>query len=486
MPSLRVTWSDLDGSFEGALEALRARIGVPAPFTAEQLDSIRATDPFASVRSDRTDIPLVTIDPQGSRDLDQALWIGRRDAGYRVVYAIADVGSFVEPDSELDRAVNERVVTLYFPDGSVPLHPPVLSADGASLLPGEDRRAVLWDISLDRSGAVTRFDVSRSTVRSRRALSYDEAQSEIDRCLDLDAPLALLREVGQLRIAAEFQRGGLQLPLADQEIKRRKDGYRLTFRRSLPVEDWNAQVSLLTGMLAADMMVGAGCGILRTLPRPSEHVIDDLRRVAAALDIPWPKERSYVEELNSLALYEPADQALAYQALKMFRGAGYSLIGATAAGHDTARAPKDDGTGTPPIHGAIAAPYAHVTAPLRRLVDRYANEIVLAIAAGRPVPEWVSSALPGLPTRMAEGAAKQSECERASVDLAEACVLLDRVGQVLYGVVVSSDPSGSTIVIDQPAIMTRVKAASLELGQVVSLRVAAVSAQNGSIELTPT
>ena len=87
---------------------------------------------------------------------------------------------------------------------------------------------------------------------------------------------------------------------------------------------------------------------------------------------------------------------------------------------------------------------------------------------------------------MAEGAAKQSECERASVDLAEACVLLDRVGQVLYGVVVSSDPSGSTIVIDQPAIMTRVKAASLELGQVVSLRVAAVSAQNGSIELTPT
>src|SRR3954447_17344463 len=84
---------------------------------------------------DATDIDLVTLDPPGSRDLDQAFALsGRADGGFDVVYAIADVAAFVQPDGAVGAEAHARGETLYRPDGRVPLHPPVLSEGAASLL----------------------------------------------------------------------------------------------------------------------------------------------------------------------------------------------------------------------------------------------------------------------------------------------------------------------------------------------------------------
>ena len=57
---------------------------------------------------DRTDIAFVTIDPETSQDLDQALHIERSRNGYLVHYAIADVAAFVEPDGPVDLEANRR------------------------------------------------------------------------------------------------------------------------------------------------------------------------------------------------------------------------------------------------------------------------------------------------------------------------------------------------------------------------------------------
>src|SRR5581483_10869513 len=102
-----------------------------------------------------------TIDPAGSRDLDQALHLERTAGGFRFHYAIADVAAFVTPGSQLDEETRRRGETLYFPDVRVPLHPAVLSEDAASLLPGQLRPAVLWTIDLDRTGEVASVDVGR-------------------------------------------------------------------------------------------------------------------------------------------------------------------------------------------------------------------------------------------------------------------------------------------------------------------------------------
>ena len=104
----------------------------------------------------------------------------------------------------------------------------------------------------------------------------------------------------------------------------------------------------------------------------------------------------------------------------MFRGAGYHAFGGT----DGAPAP----TGDDARHAAIASPYAHVTAPLRRLVDRYGTEACLAACAGRPVPEWVLAALPTLPASMAETVQRSNTYARGGVNLVEAAVLGPSVG----------------------------------------------------------
>src|SRR3546814_4029704 len=85
-------------------------------------------------------------------DLDQAMFVERVGDGYRVHYAIADVGAFVSPGDPIDLEANRRGETLYGADGKIPLHPKALSEDMASLLPGELRPALLWTIDLDATG----------------------------------------------------------------------------------------------------------------------------------------------------------------------------------------------------------------------------------------------------------------------------------------------------------------------------------------------
>ena len=132
------------------LEELRRELEIPGEFPPEVLAEAEAAaaNPPAP-EHDARDIALLTIDPPGSMDLDQAMHLERRDGGYRVRYAIADVASFVEPGGAVDREAHARGETIYLPDAKAPLHPPVLSEGAASLLPGEERPAVLWTLDLD-------------------------------------------------------------------------------------------------------------------------------------------------------------------------------------------------------------------------------------------------------------------------------------------------------------------------------------------------
>ena len=131
---------------------------------------------FEADRVDATELPLVTVDPVGAKDLDQAVLLARRGTGFRVQYAIADVAAFVRPGGALDAEVRRRGQTLYLPDGNVPLHPTLLSEGAASLLPDQVRAAVLWTIDLDSDGVANSAQVRRAWVRSVAQLDYEAVQ----------------------------------------------------------------------------------------------------------------------------------------------------------------------------------------------------------------------------------------------------------------------------------------------------------------------
>ncbi|MFF4247337.1 RNB domain-containing ribonuclease [Streptomyces sp. NPDC001822] len=452
-----------DGTaLRAALRELRTRLDVPGGFPAavlaETVEAARAPD--VSAHLDATDLPFLTIDPPASTDLDQALYLERRGHGYRVFYAIADVAAFVRPGGALDAEAHRRVTTLYFPDGRVPLHPAPLSEGAASLLPGETRPAALWRIDLDPEGRTVGAEVRRALVRSRAKLDYAGVQRQID-AGTAEEPLALLAVIGRLREEQETARGGISLHVPEQEIVERDGAYGLDYRTPLPADGWNAQLSLLTGMAAAAIMRDSGTGILRTLPVAPDGAVARLRRSAEALHIDWPHHVPYAEVVRSLDPAKSSHAAFLQECTTLLRGAGYSVF-------------EHGELPTPAVHAAVAELYTHCTAPLRRLVDRYAAELCLSATAEVRPPEWVLRALPGLPKEMAEGTRRANTVERECVDVVEAALLRTRVGEVFDGYVIDvkeDRPGVGTVHIEHPAIVARVEsAAPLPLGERLRVR----------------
>lgn len=403
---------------------------------------------------DRQEIPFLSIDPEGSRDLDQALHLERAGSGYTFHYAIADVGHWVHPGDAIDVEARLRGTTIYCPDRRIPLHPSELSEGAASLLGEQSRPAILWTIHLDQHGATTDVAVERAVVRNQRALSYAAVQQAIDDGTT-DEQFRLIEEVGRLRIEQEVARGGVSLELPEQLVDRVGDHYELSYDEPLAVETWNAQLSLCCGMAAAQLMLDARCGILRTLPPADPETIARLRVHSVALGVAWPDELTYPQWVRSLDPATPHGAALMTQAARTLRGSGYLAF---------------DGK-VPPEHRhhAIAADYAHVTAPLRRLVDRFANECVIAAVDGTRPPAWVLDALDELPGIMGSTGRLANEVERAVVDLAEAAALAHLVGQTFDAVVTSNNKGFSTIQLTHPAVIGTV-AGELPIGKSTRVR----------------
>src|SRR5262249_29696438 len=137
--------------------------------------------------------------------------------GFRLYYAIADVGAVIDPDGALARESLARGQSLYLPDGVVPLHPTTFSEGSASLLPGRDRPAALWTVETDERAEPQRFSVSRALGRSRARLDYAGVQADAD-AGRLHPSIAALPEFGRLRIEAGLERGAIGLRLPEQSV----------------------------------------------------------------------------------------------------------------------------------------------------------------------------------------------------------------------------------------------------------------------------
>ena len=250
----------------------------------------------------------------------------------------------------------------------------------------------------------------------------------------------------------------------------------------VPAEQYNAQISLLTGMCAARIMVECGVGILRTLPpaRPEDYA--RLRRVAAALGIDWPAAQPYPELVRGLDHAVPAHAAFMEQAMSLFRGSGYLAFGVGGVG-----VPADDeaADSEEAVHSAIAARYAHVTAPLRRLVDRYGEEVCIAACAQTPVPEWVLQALPDLPAVMEQTGKRARAIGRGALTALEALVLRGHEGEVFDGVITSERDGRGELVLAEPAVVTEIRAGKkasdggLPVGERVRVRLLSADPASG-------
>lgn len=135
-------------------------------------------------------------------------------------------------------------------------------------------------------------------------------------------------------------------------------------------------------MVAARLMLEGRVGILRTMPVPPHDAVQRFRREARALGAEWPEGMPYGEFLRTLDKSDPAHLAVVRRPRP--------CSGAPATPPSTVSLPPAEQQ----VQAAIAAPYAHVTAPLRRLVDRFGLVVCEALSSGDEVPGWARSRWP--------------------------------------------------------------------------------------------
>ncbi|MGK6318655.1 RNB domain-containing ribonuclease [Sphingomonas sp. DT-204] len=453
------TLADPNRALAEGLARLRHEFQVPADFPPEVIAAANA----AAARTpadhvDRTGARFVTLDPATSTDLDQAFAIERSGADLLLHYAIADVAWFVDDDGAIDAEAWRRGETLYLPDGKAPLYPKVLSQGAASLLPDGPRPAVVFTVRVPPDGIAHLDGAERGLIRSAAKLAYDTVREE-----DLPDGFA---ELARRIQTAEDHRGAARVDPPEQEVIALGDGrYRLAFRPRLATEDHNAALSLAANLAIAAALQAHRTGLFRVMAGASEQAVARLRHTARAFGLDWPGEVTLKQFERTLDAADPRHAAF--------------MLAIRRAGNGASYAPYRDGV--VPWHAAMAATYAQATAPLRRLADRYVVQATLAVANGRPVPDAVAAAFERLPKVMARAGALSGRIDNAVIDLAEAIMLRDRVGEMFAAVVTDIDERGARIQLAELPIVARVSAHRVRPGDAVRVRLEAADPDRRSL-----
>ncbi len=158
--------------------AVIRHFGLPEAFPAAALreaESAPARLAESGRRRDARDLFVFTIDPATARDFDDALSLQTDDQGRRVLGVhIADVAHFVRPGHPLDAEARRRGNSVYLPDKVIPMLPEQLSNGLCSLRPDADRLVFSAWLTFDDAGAPVRAEFSRSIIRSRLRLTYEQ------------------------------------------------------------------------------------------------------------------------------------------------------------------------------------------------------------------------------------------------------------------------------------------------------------------------
>jgi len=430
------------------LGAIRTQFQLPGAFPAEvEAAAAAAANQGLVDHVDRSDIPFVTLDPTSSTDLDQAFAIERSGNDVILRYAIADIGWFVVDDGPLDVEAWRRGETIYMPDERIGLYPSVLSEGAASLLPNAPKPAIIFVVRVAEDGGSSLEAAERAIVRSRAKLGYETVRPE-------DLPDGFT-ELSRRIQAAEQSRGASRVDPPQQQVIEAGDGsFSLEFRPVNPAEEANAALSLAANLAIADILYRHQTGLFRVMPEPDDWAIRRLRHSATALGVEWPKQMSLEDRQRSL---DPNDPKQAAFMLAIRRAGSHASYAAFRQGQR-------------PWHSAMRATYAHATAPLRRLADRYVTEATLALASGRGVPDRVSQAFERLPDVMNLADSKAAQVDAAVLELAESVVLAGHIGETFRGTVTDIDERGARIQIADPAVITRVAVNGLTIGESVDLK----------------
>jgi ribonuclease R len=406
--------------------------GLILDFPAEVLSAAERSAKAAEAkpgadRVDRTDLLVFTIDPADAKDHDDALSIRDLGDGLREVgIHIADVSHFVPEGGPVDLEATARGTSVYLVDRVIPMLPEILSGDACSLRPDVDRQAVSVFFDMDLQGRVHNERFERTRVRSRRRLSYEEAQQVLDGTgslsPELDDALRRLDDLARKVRAQRIERGSLDLDLPESRVLLDDDG--------TPVDIQKVE-RLETHRLIEDFMILANEAVARAA---------EARGLPVLYRVHEPPVREKAEELaeflQTLGHRLPRRKTLTprdvQQLLVSVRGRPEEELVSTVVLRSLQRACYD------PANlghfGLASGAYLHFTSPIRRYPDLVVHrEVVRTLVLGLPPRERDPDELRAVADRASAREQAADEAERDSVDLKKVEFMERHLGDEMDG-----------------------------------------------------
>lgn len=438
-------------------DALLWREGLAETFDDDVLDEARVAvaavySEAPTVRTDLRPLPFVTVDPATAEDHDDALYAHRDpDGGVQAFIAIADVSAFVRERGALDREAQRRGTSLYFPSRVVPMLPPILSCDAASLLPDVDRAAVVLEVQFDASLAVTSSRLVIALIRSRAKLTYEDA-AEVLKTAGAGGPsrarvhsdtLLVLDELAQRLREQRRTRGAIAVETPEVRIQVDSVSGLPTHIAHAPSSPHLARAHQLVEelMLLANETVAAmlkerhADALFRVHAAPNDErasrIVEAARRNGVEFDASLTLDAATLRDVIKDLTDATVRDELAALFLEAMPGALYA-----ARRYD---------------HFALASThYVHFTSPIRRYADltihRAIRAALLGVApAGKAVdPETVN-------TTQQRGRSIQREI----AELYATLLMRSHHGRVYSGTVIRVTKQQIFVALDEPSIVVR-------------------------------
>ena len=212
------------GIWDAEEELSLLRYDIPTRFSDEVIAAAEAVPAFQSAQPGYRDLRSLltfTIDDAETSDIDDAVSLSEEDGKRLIGVHITDAGFFVRPDGEIDRAALQRGTTVYLPRAILPMLPPPLSQQTASLVAGQDRPALSFFASLDERGQLCVERICRSVIRVARRLTYAEADALLEAAGDDPYTTALggLNAVARLRRARRVANGAVIIEGSEVKVR---------------------------------------------------------------------------------------------------------------------------------------------------------------------------------------------------------------------------------------------------------------------------
>ena len=417
-------------------------------------------------RQDLRHVPFTTIDPETARDFDDAVALEPLPAGgHRLWVAVADVSHYVREGEPIDVEAEQRGCSVYLPNRAIPMLPEQLSGHMCSLIPEEDRLAMVVRIDLDRDLEVMSTDFCAAVIHSRARLDYPGVAAALGgdtrgKRKKYEKFLPALREMDALASrlrARRRERGALDLDLPEAVVELDRDDPRLVrdIRRSRRDPGERKAYSMIEEfMLAANEAVGSSFQqrgeqtIWRVHDVPDEDKLESFAELAGrygiAVDVSAARTPQGLQKVLERLKGQPAEKALSFQLLRSLKQASYEVVNV---GH----------------FGLASAAYIHFTSPIRRYPDLVAHRLLKRrlAAQGKPAGGFrphsgdEAAQLASIQKAAADASfseRKAMEVEREVMNLYRAFFLRDKVGDVFDGSISGVAGFGMFVTVDEPFV----------------------------------